>query len=166
LETYVVRIYRYEKKRPRSIVGIVEEVGGGKKREAFTSYDELWSVLKSTRNKTREPKKSEASPINSDNVERRNDVRSEARIPVLFPFGDQNIKADIMNVSQNGIGIMIAEKLALSVGNVVDFRVRNCNIRAKVRWVDHNSNSTTTKAGFQTIDGALNLKEIKMAGAS
>jgi len=166
LETYVVRIYRYEKKSPHRIIGILEEVGPGRKRTAFTSCDELWGVLKSIRHKKRESQKSEVSFINSDNVERRNDLRSKTRIPVLFPFRHENIKADIMNVSQNGIGIMIAKKLALSVGNVVDFRVRNRDIRAKVRWVDHNSNSTTTKAGLRAIDKALNLKEIKMAGAS
>jgi len=41
---YIVRIYRHEKDRPRSIVGTVEEVGAEGKR-AFTNLDELWKIL-------------------------------------------------------------------------------------------------------------------------
>jgi PilZ domain len=166
LETYVVRIYRYEKKSPHRIVGILEEVGPGRKRRAFTSCDELWSVLKSIRNKTRESKKCEVSFVASDDIERRNDVRSKTRIQAFFPFRGQNMKAHIMNISKKGIGIMIAEKLALSVGKVVDFHVKNRAIRAKVRWVDHDSNSSTTRVGLRTIDHALSLKELRMVGAS
>jgi len=45
---YIVRIYRHEKDRPRSIVGIVEEVGTEGKR-AFTNLDELWEILNRSR---------------------------------------------------------------------------------------------------------------------
>ncbi len=45
---YIVRIYRHEKDRPRSIVGIVEEVGAEGKR-AFTNLDELWEILNRSR---------------------------------------------------------------------------------------------------------------------
>ena len=45
---YIVRIYRHEKDRPRTIVGIVEEVGTEGKR-AFTSLDELWEILNRSR---------------------------------------------------------------------------------------------------------------------
>ena len=45
---YIVRIYRHEKDRPRTIVGIVEEVGAEGKR-AFTNLDELWEILNRSR---------------------------------------------------------------------------------------------------------------------
>jgi len=38
---YIVRIYRFEKDKPRSLVGLVEEVGKRGKR-GFNSFDELW----------------------------------------------------------------------------------------------------------------------------
>jgi hypothetical protein len=41
---YIVRIYRFQKNNPRSLVGIVEETGV-KGRKAFTGYDELWEIL-------------------------------------------------------------------------------------------------------------------------
>lgn len=45
---YIVRIYRFEKDKPKSLVGVVEEVGvEGKK--AFTNYDELWDILISSK---------------------------------------------------------------------------------------------------------------------
>jgi len=41
---YIVRIYRFEPDKPRSLVGIVEEVGT-KGKKAFNTYDELWEIL-------------------------------------------------------------------------------------------------------------------------
>jgi hypothetical protein len=44
VKNYIVRIYRYEKGNPKKIVGVVEEPEIEGKR-AFTSLDELWSIL-------------------------------------------------------------------------------------------------------------------------
>jgi hypothetical protein len=41
---YIVRIYRFDKKNPRHLVGVVEEIGI-KGKKAFTNYDELWEIL-------------------------------------------------------------------------------------------------------------------------
>jgi len=41
---YIVRVYRFEKDKPKSIVGTVEEVGIEGK-SAFTNLDELWKIL-------------------------------------------------------------------------------------------------------------------------
>ena len=44
LATYIVRIYRLRKDKPRGILGVVERVGV-KGRKAFTDCDELWEIL-------------------------------------------------------------------------------------------------------------------------
>lgn len=44
MTSYIIRIYREEENNPRNFVGTVEEAGGGERR-AFTSLDELWSIL-------------------------------------------------------------------------------------------------------------------------
>ena len=44
----IVRIYRLDKKNPRHLVGVVEEVGV-KEKKAFTNYDELWEILNKTK---------------------------------------------------------------------------------------------------------------------
>ncbi|MGZ3534976.1 MAG: hypothetical protein ACXU9K_07105, partial [Thermodesulfobacteriota bacterium] len=56
MKDYVLRIYRREKKDPRILVGVVEEVGveGNK---AFSNLDELWSILNSSRAETAKTKK-------------------------------------------------------------------------------------------------------------
>jgi len=45
---YIIRIYRFEPGKPRSLVGLVEEVGTKGKR-AFNTYDELWEILNSSK---------------------------------------------------------------------------------------------------------------------
>lgn len=56
LTTYIVRIYKFEKSRPRSLVGVVEEVGK-KGRKAFTNNDELWDILISSKSMTHKQKR-------------------------------------------------------------------------------------------------------------
>ena len=46
--TYIVRVYRFKKNRPRSVMGVVEEVGV-KGRKAFSHYDELWDILNASK---------------------------------------------------------------------------------------------------------------------
>lgn len=53
--SYIVRIYRFKKNDPRSLVGVVEEAGVKGKR-AFTNYDELWEILISSKNIQRHEK--------------------------------------------------------------------------------------------------------------
>jgi len=46
MEDFIVRIYRFEKDQPRSLVGLVEKVGVTG-RKGFTNLDELWEILNS-----------------------------------------------------------------------------------------------------------------------
>jgi len=48
LATYIVRLYRFQKNKPRRLMGVVEEVGA-KGKKAFTNYDELWDILNSSK---------------------------------------------------------------------------------------------------------------------
>jgi hypothetical protein len=45
---YIVRIYRFKRRNPRHLVGVVEEVGT-KVKKAFTNYDELWEIMISSK---------------------------------------------------------------------------------------------------------------------
>ena len=44
LNSYILRIYRLDRKNPRNLVGIVEEVGV-KEKKPFTNLQELWDIL-------------------------------------------------------------------------------------------------------------------------
>jgi len=48
LATYIVRLYRFQKNKPRRLMGVVEEVGA-KGKKAFTNYDELWDILNASK---------------------------------------------------------------------------------------------------------------------
>ena len=48
IATYIVRLSRFKKNRPRSLMGVVEEVGI-KGRKAFNHYDELWDILNASK---------------------------------------------------------------------------------------------------------------------
>lgn len=48
IATYIVRLYRFKKNRPRNVMGVVEEVGV-KGRKAFSHYDELWDILNASK---------------------------------------------------------------------------------------------------------------------
>jgi hypothetical protein len=56
LKDYLVKIYRREKKDPRRLAGVVEEVGveGNK---AFSNLDELWSILNPSKAETAKTKR-------------------------------------------------------------------------------------------------------------
>jgi predicted transcriptional regulator YdeE len=41
---YIVRVYRISRKKPHSLVGVVEQVGV-KEKKAFTNVQELWEIL-------------------------------------------------------------------------------------------------------------------------
>jgi hypothetical protein len=47
MEDFIIRLYRFEKANPRTLVGLVEIVGK-RGRLAFTSMDELWEILTSS----------------------------------------------------------------------------------------------------------------------
>ncbi len=46
--TFILRLYRFRKNRPRGLMGVVEEVGV-KGRRAFNHYDELWDILNASK---------------------------------------------------------------------------------------------------------------------
>ena len=51
MKKYILSIYRGEKDKPKSLVGVVEEVGL-KDRKAFTNLDELWEIINPVDRKT------------------------------------------------------------------------------------------------------------------
>jgi hypothetical protein len=48
IATYIVRLYRFKKNKPRNLMGVVEEVGV-KGRRAFSHYGELWDILNASK---------------------------------------------------------------------------------------------------------------------
>lgn len=47
MDSYILRIYRLDRKKPQHLVGLVEKVGV-KEKKPFTNLQELWDILRST----------------------------------------------------------------------------------------------------------------------
>ncbi|HEY7601883.1 MAG TPA: hypothetical protein VIB60_05210 [Methylomirabilota bacterium] len=60
MQSYIVRIYRRDR-RARRLVGVVEEAGVEGKR-AFTSPDELWRILTASPRRAAGPPPTPSSP--------------------------------------------------------------------------------------------------------
>ena len=75
LATYIIRIYRLKPNDPRSLVGIVEKVGG-KGKKAFTHYGGLWDILNSRGKGS--PRK-ESDPENRKREKKRKKTRKEEK---------------------------------------------------------------------------------------
>jgi hypothetical protein len=153
LKSFVVRIYRFKKKKPRMLVGVVEEVGV-KGRKAFTNLDELWEIFTTVENNAKKLRRGEIP-------ERRNERRIKKEIPFVFIFGKRNLDASTMNYSENGLGIKIFKKFALPVGDTVNLKIKDSAAKAEVMWVKKEIDPPVTMAGLKIVDGALNLKGVR-----
>ena len=160
MESYIIRIYRGDHKHPRDLVGVVEEVGV-KEKKAFTNLEELYDILKSIKNKPGHSKQSNIFPSRRYETEKRNELRLVKKIPCTLNFGKKRMRAEIFNCSKNGIGLRISDRFQLPVGDTLRLRVKDSDLKAQVKWIDHKSDSSMTCAGFEIVDGKLNMRGTK-----
>ena len=73
--SYIVRIYRFNKNKPGSLVGVVEEAGT-KLKKAFTNYDELWDIIISSKSIPVQKTKSDLPALRGA---KRKEVKKEGR---------------------------------------------------------------------------------------
>ena len=157
MKSYIVRIYRYKDKKPRTIVGVVEEVGV-KGKMAFTDVDELWEILRSVKDEPKKTEKGEIPFSRKHEIERRNEMRIKKEIPFVFINRKRKLDASTMNYSKNGLGIKIFKKVALLAENVLNIQARDSSVKAKVMWVKKEIDPHATIAGLKIVDGKLALK--------
>ncbi len=58
MDSYIVRVYRFDRSKPRAIIGVVEEAGSDDKK-TFMSIDELWNILNPHCDKPRKKRREE-----------------------------------------------------------------------------------------------------------
>jgi hypothetical protein len=150
MKSFIVRIYRFRRKNPRTLVGVVEEVGL-KVKKAFTNVDELWEIFNS-------PGKGGVRLKKGEIPERRNAARIKKEIPFVFFHKKRNLDANTMNYSKNGLGIRIFKKVAFPVGDTVTLQAGDSIAKAQVKWVKKEIDPFATIAGLKLVDGSLNLK--------
>ena len=134
----------------------VEEVGvDGKK--AFTNFDELWEILNPVKDERKQSKESQVAFSNRYGFEKRNEVRIRKEIPFVFTYREHNTNANTVDFSKTGLGIKIFDEIPMPVGGIVNLKVRDSSAKAEVRWVNKESDPSITMAGFQVVEGGLNL---------
>jgi len=160
MKSYIVRIYRGERGNPQSLVGIVEEVGMDGKM-AFTNFEELWDIFNSIKNKPNQLTNGGDPVVRYEyESEKRAEVRTKKEIPLAFVHRG-NLAASTVDVCKNGFCIKIPERTPLTIGDVMDFKMGHLGVKAEVRWFDHKADPPLTHAGFQIMDGRLNIKGLK-----
>jgi hypothetical protein len=61
MDTYIIRVYRFQKDNPRHLVGMVESVKDNRREKmAFTNVDDLWEILNSQMSETTFPRRRNA----------------------------------------------------------------------------------------------------------
>ncbi len=84
IATYIVWLYRFKKNRPRSLMGVVEEVGI-KGRKAFSHYDELWGILNASKSVKKYKETSAVKKISPRGKERGSCRGTMPRAPTKEP---------------------------------------------------------------------------------
>lgn len=158
MQSYIIRVYRGDKKHPQDLVGIVEEVGI-KEKKAFANFDELWDILISIKNKSRHSKQNKRLLCNHD--EKRSEARMNKQIPCVVICNKQKINAETFNCSENGIGITIPVKIPFAIGEKLNCRIQNSELKAELKWADQKSERSVTFAGLEIVDGKLNIRDVK-----
>lgn len=160
MESYIVRIYRGDRKHPRSLVGIVEEVGM-KEKKAFTNLNELWDILQAIKDTPGQPKKSNIFLSNHYETERRNEARLTKAMPCVLIRKRKNVKAETVNCSNNGMAIKISDNIPLLVGDTLKCKIKNNDLKAQVKWVDYRDAPAMTFAGLEIIGGKIDMRGMR-----
>jgi Zn-finger nucleic acid-binding protein len=68
-------------------------------------------------------------------LDKRREERIKQEIPFGFSYQGRNLEASTVDFSEKGLGIKIFSELPVTVGDVVDFTIRDLRSKAKVMWI-------------------------------
>jgi len=88
--------------------------------------------------------------------EKRNEDRSSTDFNIGFSYKGKNLEASTVNISKTGLSIKVTGNPDLPVGDIMDLKVRDADLKARIVWVDNVSSSFLT--GLKILDGDLDLK--------
>ncbi len=84
--------------------------------------------------------------------DKRSANRMERKIPFVFPYQGQSLKASAVDFSEKGIGIKIFGEPPIAVGDTIDLSIGDLQIKAKVVWVKHKSDESMVMAGLGRLN--------------
>ena len=83
--------------------------------------------------------------------EKRNEGRSSADFNIGFSYKGKGLEASAVNISRTGLGIKVTGDPALPVGDIMDLKVSDADLKARIVWVDNVPSSFMT--GLKILDG-------------
>jgi PilZ domain len=89
-------------------------------------------------------------------TEKRKQSRIKKEIPFVFAHNGQRVEACTMDVSDRGICLKIFGSPSLPVGETIDFKVNDINVKAQVMWFTNNSEVSSSLTGLKIVDGFVN----------
>jgi hypothetical protein len=88
--------------------------------------------------------------------EKRNEDRSFSDFNIGFSYRGKNLEASTVNISKTGLSIKIAGSPDLPVGDIMDLKLTDTDMKARIVWVVDAPSALLT--GLKILDGNLNLK--------
>jgi hypothetical protein len=92
-------------------------------------------------------------------LEKRVNYRFEKKIPLILLNG-KKYKALTLNISDNGIGVKLPEKIAIKKGDIINLIIGSSVVKAKVIWINYNSEIKSSSAGLRMVDKTLAMLSI------
>ena len=93
-------------------------------------------------------------------TDKRSDVRQRKEIPFLFSYKGQNLRASTVNLSEGGLSVKIFGGPSLPVGDVMEFRLGDSEVKAQVLWAFDLRDPDVAVTGLKILDGKLNLLKL------
>ena len=83
--------------------------------------------------------------------EKRNESRSSAQFNIGFSYKGENVDASTVNISRTGLSIKVTGGPDLPVGDIMDLKVSDADLKARIMWVVDAPSSLLT--GLKLLDG-------------
>jgi hypothetical protein len=133
MKNYIVRIYRYKKNNPVSIVGVVEEPQR-KGKMAFTNLNELWEIL-NPQHLTDSLKTNHSSEFSSESRKHtRKDAAYFTDYSTDASSGEHIFNGVITNISRAGLCLLTPEVIRKGEEILIKCSAHQPAQRATVRW--------------------------------
>ncbi len=89
-------------------------------------------------------------------TDRRKEKRIEREDGIFFIYKGKNLEAKTLNISKNGFTIKINQSEMLPIGDIVEIKYGNDDLRARIMWVMRKDNFALT--GLKLLDNTFKIQ--------
>ena len=88
--------------------------------------------------------------------DKRNEARSSADFNIGFSYKGNSLEASTINISRTGLSIKVSGNPELPVGDIMDLKFTDMDMKALIVWVVNAPSAMLT--GLKILNGSLNLE--------